>query len=184
MRELLDQLRREHASILAVLGVLERQVGIFAAAEHPDYELMQAALDYCLGFPERYHHPKEDMVFDGLVRRDPAAAAAFGDLRAAHARLTQSLLGFASALHAVVADAEVPRDDFVRRAADFIALQRQHILAEETRFFPVAAEALTAQDWRDIADTLTLTADPLGKAGASGDARFEALRREILQWQG
>jgi len=181
MAALLDQLRREHANIRGVLTVLERQVRAFAADAHPDYALMQAAVEYLGSFPEASHHPKEDLVFARLKARDPKALAAIGDLHGAHEKLKANLLEFAEALRAVVADAEIPRSALVHRAEAFLELQRRHMAMEEASFFPAVERTFNAADWEVVAMLLRPATDPLH--GAAGDARFDALRRDIMAWE-
>jgi len=181
MREVLDELRSEHKSIASVLNVLERQVRIFETGGRPDYELIEAAVEYFLGFPDRCHHPKEDLVFARLQQRDPDAALKMGDLAAAHVRLADNLRIFAAGLQAVVDEAELPRAAVVRWARSFIELQRQHLEMEEATFFPAAETALTPRDWSELAAELTEAPDPL--VHGDSKARFEALRRTILAWQ-
>lgn len=178
---ILDELRREHRNIEAVLGVLDRQVVKFEAGGKPDYELIASIVDYFLGATDRYHHAKEDMVFARLCERDAGAARAIGDLPVAHQELAVHLGTFAAGLRSVVGEAEVPREAFVHWARDFIELQRRHRAMEETDFFPAAERALTAQDWRELAAAMTRAPDPL--LGGAGDLRFDTLLRNILEWE-
>jgi hemerythrin-like domain-containing protein len=76
MTELLEILREEHRSIETLLGVLERELNIFDRAERPDYEVVQAVIEYFEDYPDCCHHPKEDVVFAKLKHRDPAASPA------------------------------------------------------------------------------------------------------------
>jgi hemerythrin-like domain-containing protein len=163
------------------LAALERQVRAFAQGEHPDYDLMQSAVEYCLDFPDVCHHPKEDKVFSRLSVRDAGAAGEVGDLRAAHVKLNESLRSFAAALRAVVEDQEIPRASFVHRAEAFIELQRQHMAMEEARFFPAAEKALDGKDWQAVSAMPGQAKDPLN--GRGGGERFDALQRDILAWE-
>jgi hemerythrin-like domain-containing protein len=181
MGEVLDELLREHKSVASVLNVLERQVQIFETGGRPDYELIEAAVEYFLGFPDRCHHPKEDLVFARLRQRDPDAARKVGDLAAAHVALAENLRIFAAGLQAVVDEAELPRAAVVRWARGFIELQRQHLAMEEAALFPAAEAALTPRDWSELAAAMTKAPDPL--VHGDPEARFEALRRNILAWQ-
>jgi hemerythrin-like domain-containing protein len=82
MTELLDILREEHRNIETLLRVLERELNIFDRAERPDYEVVQAVIDYFRDYPDRCHHPKEDVVFAKLKARDPAAVRTSSSLAA------------------------------------------------------------------------------------------------------
>jgi hemerythrin-like domain-containing protein len=180
MPEVLDELRQEHAGINGVLRVLERQAQAIETAGHPDLPLLDAVVDYFSGFPDRCHHPKEDMVYARLRERDPAAALSVGDLGAEHRRLAAQLHDFALGLAAMEGDAELSRTALARLARDFIALQRQHIAAEEKHFFPAAERALRLPDWRALETAMHRAPDPL--FADTYDRRFEALRRKIAAW--
>lgn len=180
MPEVLDELRREHVGISGVLRVLERQLRAIENAEHPDFDLLDAVVDYFSGFPERCHHPKEDMVYDQLRRRDPVVASVIGDLDAEHRKLAAQLRDFAAGLAAMKGEVELPRDALVTLAREFIALQRQHIAVEEAHFFPAAERALRPQDWQALAGAMQRSPDPL--FAGTYDRRFEALRQDIMAW--
>lgn len=180
MPEVLEELRREHAGISGVLRVLERQLRAIEDAEHPDFDLLDAVVEYFSGFPQRCHHPKEDMVYAQLRRRDPVVASAIGDLDAEHRKLAAQLHDFAAGLAAMEGEAELPRATIVSLARDFIALQRQHIADEETHFFPAAERALRSQDWMALAASVHRAPDPL--FAGTYDQRFDRLRQDIIAW--
>src|SRR5213083_2615040 len=80
MTQLLKTLREEHRNIEILLLILEQELNIFDRAERPDYEVVQAVISYFQEYPDRCHHPKEDVIFAKLKARDPAAVAGVGDL--------------------------------------------------------------------------------------------------------
>ena len=79
---IIDLLRQEHRNIEKLLLVLEEELRVFDRGERPDYEVVLAVIAYFQVYPDAYHHPQEDMVFEKLKARDPAAAAKIGDLTA------------------------------------------------------------------------------------------------------
>jgi hemerythrin-like domain-containing protein len=180
MPELLDEIRREHRSIAQVLGCLDRQISIFESGKHPDFDIIAAVLDYFEGFPDQYHHPKEDLLLARLSKRDPIAASVVGHLDKAHVELGENMRIFAAAVRAVLLDAELPRSAFVARARAFIDLQRSHLAMEEASFLPAAERALTAADWRELAASVPRRDDPLH--GRSAETKYESLRQNILAW--
>jgi hemerythrin-like domain-containing protein len=174
-------LRREHRNMATLLRALEWQVTEFENGKQPDYELVTAVLDYFLSFPDIYHHPKEELIFAALQLRDRESAQRIGDLGIAHQDLASRAREFATALRAVLDEAEMSRAAFARWARGFIEVQRRHIDVEEGAFFPAAEKALTAQDWADLGARMTAADDPL--LGGHVGERFEQLRRTILAWQ-
>ena len=180
MPKVLRALEEEHVAMGKLLDALERQLAVLEQGRVPDYDIIQGVMDYCLDYPDLHHHPKEDLVFERLAARDPAAAETVGDLLGEHAALGEGTRRFAAAIGNVLLEAEVPRDTLLGLARDFLGRYRHHIAMEDQRFFPAARTALTAEDWRAIEDQLTEGNDPL--FGSRPDRRFKALREEILRW--
>ena len=181
MHEILQVLRQEHGNIASLLDALEWQVREFDRGNAPDYDVIIAALEYFLGFPDAYHHPKEDLVFAKLRERDPAVLASIGDLSREHEELGTRAREFAAGLRAVLGEKGPPRKTFIQRAHRFIALQRQHLSREEASFFPAAERILTTEDWEDVKARMATGEDPL--FGTNVAVRFDRLRRMILTWQ-
>ena len=182
MSGLLSELRSEHKSITEVLGCLDHQIKRFANGQQPDFDVLRAALDYFEGFPERCHHPKEDLIFHRLCLRDEASARGIGDLAQAHRQLADNLRAFSTAIRDVLGEAELARDAVVGWARDFIDRQRKHLAMEETSFFPAAERVLSPEDWRELTAAVPRDLDPM--RGDSAESKYDALRSTILQWDG
>jgi hemerythrin-like domain-containing protein len=180
MTEVIGVLRREHANMAALVKTLEWQLAEFEAGATPDYDVIRGVIDYFLSFPDLYHHPKEDLVFAKLKERASDAAERIGDLRREHELLGARTRELSAALKAVLDEAHVPRQSFVRWARNFIDLQLRHMQMEETEFFPVALECLVDGDWKQLQAAMTAPEDPL--FGERVGERFEHLRKSILQW--
>ena len=175
----IEILRQEHRNIEKLLLVLERELSVFARGERPDYEVVHAVIAYFQVYPDVYHHPLEDIVFEKLKVRDPAAAANIGDLAADHRRGAERLRWVARAVEGVLADQELLRQNINDIVRDFIEQERRHIAMEERDFFPAAVKALQPLDWAEIASRLTDQRDPLFSVVV--EERFEVVRRHILQ---
>jgi hemerythrin-like domain-containing protein len=181
MTRLIDVLREEHRNIEKLLGVLEQELGVFDRRERPDYETLQAVVDYFAEYPARCHHPKEDMIVDVLKMRDPAAARAAGDIETDHRQEGERLRRLAETIENVRNGGELPRqavDDVVR---DFIAHERRHIEAEERALFPAAVKVLRPADWARIDARMSDARDPL--FNTTVEQKFRALAEKILQWE-
>ncbi|MGB7617242.1 MAG: hemerythrin domain-containing protein [Pseudolabrys sp.] len=99
MSRLIEILLEEHRNIEKLLHVLKQELDVFDRTESPDYEILQAVVEYLQDYPESYHHPKEDIVFEKLKLRDPSAVARIGDVEAEHQLETQRLRRFAQAIN-------------------------------------------------------------------------------------
>jgi hemerythrin-like domain-containing protein len=175
----IDILRQEHRNIEKLLLVLEPELGVFARGGRPDYEVVHAVIAYFQVYPDAYHHPLEDMVFEKLKARDSAAAAKIGDLAADHRRGAERLRRVAQAVESVLADRELLRQTISDIIRHFIEHERRHMAMEERDFFPAAVKALAPHDWTEIASCMTDQRNPLFSEVV--EERFEIVRRHVLQ---
>ena len=166
MSDVMTRLHEEHDNIGKLLQALEHQLAIFDSAQQPDYDVLSAIADYFVGFPDRCHHPKEDLIYRKMQEREPALRERLIDLEAEHGRI--------SAL-------EVSRGAFEQLGRHFLSEQRRHMQAEEVHFFPLAKETLTKEDWRAIEAQILQEEDPLFDREAGEE--FAVLRDNILSWE-
>jgi hemerythrin-like domain-containing protein len=176
---IIERLSQEHRNVEKLLSVLEHELEIFDRGDRPDYEVIRAIVSYFEVYPEVYHHPQEDLVFAKLRMRDPCAAVKIGDLLHEHQKGTERLRRVAHAVDSVLADREVLRQTVDTIIRDFIDRERHHMRMEERYFFPAALKVLEAQDWAEIASTLTPRNDPLFSDVT--EERFDTIRAHILR---
>jgi hemerythrin-like domain-containing protein len=181
MPKIIDILLEEHRNIEKLLHVLEQELEVFDHSEPPDYDILQAVIDYFQDYPESHHHPKEDIVFEKLKLRDPAVIDRIGDVEADHQLETRRLQRFAQAVRDIRAGGEYPRQSFHAVVREFIEHQRQHMHKEERLLFPAAVKALQQVDWADIDARMNERKDPL--FDGTTERKFDALRQTILRWE-
>jgi hemerythrin-like domain-containing protein len=181
MSNIIQILLEEHRNIDKLLLVLEHELEVFDRSEEPDYEILRAVIEYFQDYPENCHHPKEDVVFEKLKLRDPAAAARIGDAEAEHKIETQRLRRLVEAVEEILAGREFLRQAFHDVVFDFIKHQRQHMDKEERLLFPAAVQRLRPEDWVAIDTRLNDRKDPLFNSAI--ETKFQALQRTILRWQ-
>ncbi|MDD3650612.1 hemerythrin domain-containing protein [Immundisolibacter sp.] len=178
MHPLAKRLRDDHRHLQRVLAVLEAQMEALGRAEDVDFDLMLDAMTYITEFPNRLHHPVEDVLFDLLAKRDASAAAACREQIAEHERLFHDSAAFYGLLDAVqVDDATLPRDRLLADGRAFIEAQRAHLRREETELLPRAEQRLDTADWDRAALTAGQVDDPLD--ATTRPARYEALYRAL-----
>ena len=181
MSNIIQVLLEEHRNIDRLLLVLEHELEVFDRSEVPDYEILRAVIEYFQDYPEDCHHPKEDLVFEKLKMRDPAAADRVGDVEAEHEVETQRLRRLVEAVEAILAGRELLRKTFHEVVHDFIKHQRQHMDKEERLLFPAAVQRLRPEDWASIDSRVSDRKDPLFNGAI--ETKFQALQRTILRWE-
>lgn len=175
---IIEVLQREHRNIEKLLDVIEQELGVFDRGEHPDYEILGAAIDYFRNYPDTCHHPKEDLIYEKFKSRDPARAELVANLRAEHREGAARLRRAAHAIENVLNDQDLLRETVDRIVRDFVNGERKHIALEEREVFPAIVRALKSADWAEIALTL---ADRYGVPSQPlFEAQFSALSRNIL----
>ncbi len=181
MPETLHRLHDDHAIMDRLLNALDRQLDVFENGETPDYELIGGILDYCLQFPDRYHHPKEDAILERIKATAPEAAEALSVIEAEHAELAALTKRLSEIVHQVLLDQEIPRHLFSEAGRAFSGLYRRHIDWEESHFLPRAEALLSEADWRAVDQAFATAPDPLGPDAS--ESRYKRLREDLLRFE-
>lgn len=180
MAKILDHLRDDHRNMARLYDLIGRELRVFKTGEHPDYDLVKKIVDYCIDYPDKYHHPMEDLVFQRLTARHPAGAGTVGPLDDEHKKLAAFATRFSAALGNVLEDEQLPRDWFLEVANDFLSFSRRHMQMEEVLFFPTARKHLTAQDWAEI--EAAVEKEFGWTSGGDSPAPHAADYQEIMAW--
>lgn len=166
-------IREEHRSLAAVLHAL---LGILDdTARAPDPALLRAMLFYVEQFPERLHHPKEDLhLFTRLRQRTGECDALLAELEGQHAT---GAIRFGE-LRALLEGGDMTA--FAPAVRQFAQEQWAHMSAEETLVLPAASRHLSPADWHAVAEAFEANADPRFGTGES----FEGLASRLLELAG
>ena len=168
----------EHRAITAVIEALRHIVAeIGAGRMAPDHALLGALFNYIEQFPERLHHPKEDdFLFARLRVRRPDASPLLDGLFREHEIGREKFAELKAAWERFRADPAAlrPFADGVERYSHFHWL---HMRKEEDEVFPLAAQALTAEDWDSIDAAFASNNDPI--VGVPASKAFRELFRRL-----
>jgi hemerythrin-like domain-containing protein len=174
----------EHRAITAVLeGLRQLLADARAGKAAPDPALLGAMFHYVERFPERLHHPKEDdFLFAKLRLRRPDAAPLLDALHREHEIGRERFADLRGVYERYVADPSTLARfaDAVDRYAHF---HWKHMRREEDEVMPLAAQALTADDWAEIDAAFASNADPIVGVPARKTFR-ELYRRLAALWPG
>ncbi len=174
-----DKLQKAHADFAQLLGLLEVQIKLFHDGEQPDYNLMLDIFYYMTHYPDRFHHPKEDLAFARLAQRAPDTGAKVEELARLHRVIAESGARFLGQLDAALARAMLSRASVELPALEYITLYRGHMKMEERELFPVARVKLGDEDWADVNATVGSGQDPL--FGQTVEERYRAIHHQIVQ---
>lgn len=180
MNDIMKSLRTDHENMTILLDIFEHQLRIFEQGGSPDYEIIDSMLEYCLNYPDLYHHPKEDAIFRALKAKDAEVVRKMGDLETLHSELGELTRRLAAAVRQILLEHEIDRAAVVKLANEFVDKYRHHIEAEDTYFFPVAEDILDLEDWNAVDRDLKPLQEPL--FGPTATQEFQRLREAIMKW--
>ncbi|HVC11623.1 MAG TPA: hemerythrin domain-containing protein [Burkholderiales bacterium] len=167
----------EHVNFARLLDLLEGQIAVFHAGERPNYELMLDITSYLRHYPDRIHHPREDVAFARLVERDAGLRAQINRLAQEHRVLATAGGELLERLNEAIDEQVVTREAVEAAAATYLVYYRAHLAAEEKEILPRAAQLLTREDWAAVAAATPAGRDPL--FGDESEERYRELRRRI-----
>lgn len=173
--DILRALGDEHRYQLRLLKLLEKQVAALNLQQEADYEVMYGVMRYMTQYPDRFHHPKEDLVFDKVVRRDPASRAEVNALLEAHVQIIAQGAELLELIERSRADPDQADTRALRKSAHaYIGGLRRHMDIEMLRVFPRAQQVLRPEDWVDVDARMKPILDPV--FGETVAAEFQTLR--------
>ncbi len=167
----------EHKHFARLLDLLEQQVVAFHADDRPNFELMLDVIRYLRYFPDRHHHPREDVAFARLIKRDPEMKPLVDQLRQEHRVIAAAGTELLKYLEQVVDDVVVERAKVEAAAATYLVYYRRHLALEDRDIVPRAEQLLTREDWDAVMAAIPAGPDPL--FGEDFEPRYRELRRQI-----
>jgi hemerythrin-like domain-containing protein len=142
----------EHRALATVLCALR------AVADHggpPDFDRLRAMLFYLDDVPARVHHVTEsELLFPRIRERCPALRPVLDRLEAEHERGESAVRDLEHAVTAWHLMGDARRESFQLLARAFCTTYLGHMEVEENYVLPVAADFLTAADWRELEEEL------------------------------
>ncbi len=161
MSQVIAALERDHANIAKLLEILESEILAIEVGKTPDYALMQDIMRYMTQHSDRFHHPKEDLIFAQLLKRDPGVRADVEGLIEEHIVIGLAGQEFAGLLRRSGVDSVDVREQLGTSGIDYVRALREHMLREERKLFPLAMVVLTEKEWQVIDEAVSAIDDPL-----------------------
>lgn len=175
---LMKALRAEHRHMATVLQLFSEQLRSIEGGELVDTHVVYEIMDYIVNWPDRFHHPREDLIYARVAEVDPRAADDVDTLQRDH-DLT------AKHSRRVLRDIErwrlgkVSGTVVVKSGRDYIDHVYEHMNLEEKVVFPRIETTLTLQDWRELADDDELRAVANSIFGPQVQREFRNMSRKL-----
>lgn len=154
MTDIIQRLEQDHLNISKLLALLEKQTEHFARGEYTDYQIITDIMNYIVNYPDVYHHPHEEIIFDALKSKDKSTASLIDEITSEHAAMSAESAAILDEMIEIQGNAIFSREEIVTRLQKFIKNYHEHIRKEETGLFALAREKLGADDWQTVEDEI------------------------------
>jgi hemerythrin-like domain-containing protein len=174
---ILATLYAEHRYMGTLLRLLESQLELLEQDEPVDAQVLYESLHYMTEYPDAFHHPREDLVYQRAGELDPKLADSVDTLQREHDYLTE-LGGQALALIRSWQESAVDSAKLESAIRAYIDTLYGHMGAEEALVFPEIDRVLSAEDWAELEqeDILAPAPDPI--FGPKVDREYRNIARK------
>lgn len=175
---LMKALRAEHRHMGSVMQLFAAQLAAIEAGELVDTHVVYEIMHYMVTWPDRFHHPREDLIYARVAEVEPARADDVDTLQRDHdqtARRGQALLRDIERWR----EGGVPATAVIKNGRAYIDHIHEHMNIEEKVFFPKIEAALSWQDWRDLAEDDQLKAVTESVFGPRVQREFRNMARKL-----
>ena len=192
----LTTLYAEHRYMATLMKLLADQLDAVEQGEEVEAHVLFESLHYMTHFPDAFHHPREDMVYQRAAELNSDLADSVDTLQREHDYIAE--LG-TKTLHEVERwqAGGIKAGRAIKLCREYIDAIYRHMNVEEKLIFPQIEELLTPEDWRDLEqeDLINPVADPVFGPRVSREYRNlarkarRALRRGVedatlVEWVG
>jgi hemerythrin-like domain-containing protein len=175
---LMKALRAEHRHMASVMQLFGAQLAAIEAGELVDTHVVYEIMHYMVTWPDRFHHPREDLIYARVAELEPARADDVDTLQRDHdhtARRGRAVLRDIERWRL----GEVPGTVIIKSGRAYIDHIHEHMNLEEKLFFPQIEAVLSLQDWRELADDDQLKAVTESVFGPKVQREFRNMARKL-----
>ncbi len=172
--ELLSELRLDHRNMAVLLNLLQDEVERMQQDDDADFELAHDIMRYMTVYSDAIHHPREDLVYAGLLAAQPQLAEGLEAVEEQHRELADLGSRLRGDIEAVLAGNAVTRERVTADTRNYLHRLRQHMAWEEEDLFRRIDDLA---DSLEIDDTHLKANDPV--FGEHREAAFSGLYAAI-----
>ena len=182
MNALLERLTSDHANFIRLMYCFRQQLAFLEddQGDNDDFDvnLILDILDYINTYPNHWHHPIEDVIFDYVLQKSDQGRDVVSMLKEQHQQIEQLTQRLESEFQKVAIDSTVPVETLLGLGNQYLNLQIEHLEAEENQIFPLIDDVLEERDWQKIEESTDDIKDPL--FGSSIEKVYENLLDTII----
>ncbi len=175
---LVKTLLAEHRHIASVMQLFSGQLKAIEAGQRVDTHVVYEIMDYMVTWPDRFHHPREDLIYGRVAELDASAGDNVDSLQRDHDHMARSGREVLRNIQQW-RDGEVSGKVLVDSGRAYVDHMYEHMNSEEKLVFPQIMDVLAAGDWLELEqdDQLRPVADPV--FGAQVQREFRNMARKL-----
>jgi hemerythrin-like domain-containing protein len=175
---MMKALRAEHRHIATVMQLFADQLKSIENGQLVDTHVVYEIMDYMVTWPDRYHHPREDLIYGRVAEIDARAADEVDTLQRDHDRTAVRGREILKAIERW-REGEGSGAAVAKSGRAYIDHMYEHMNVEEKVVFPHIESVLSLQDWRELAEDDQLRAVPDPVFGTRVQREFRNLARKL-----
>lgn len=162
MPAFLKTLREEHSYFSSLLQIVSEQRKFIADGNEVDFQILQDALRYLSEYPEDYHHPREDLLFDRLQSKvGQRSGKMLTSLLRGHEQIHKESIRLYFTVMRANNGEDVRRSKLAEDLGFFVDAYDKHMRDEDDVIFRRALEVLDKDDWEALDEGMEKVEDPL-----------------------
>ena len=173
----------EHQSLAAIIHAIRYMIKEIGDGKlEPDYALLEAMVKYLDDYPEKFHHPREDVyLFEPLMARTKEGAEVLAHLAGEHQAAEARIKKLERALENYRKGQGEGFAGFSAAFDEYAEFYRYHMMTEEREVLPLLYKHLTTEDWERANAGFAAARDPMGGTRtASSAADFAAIFSKLV----
>lgn len=169
MHPVMERLHEDHRNVARLLDFMDEHL----TGETLNDIVLHEIMLYLVQYPDAFHHPRENRVFERLLMRDASMREPIRKLENEHQQLAATGIKLEQQLRERLSGQNIPAEETCRLLSEYIDLHRKHMYLEESTALPMAKLLLTDADWRAIETDIRWREDPM--FGPAADQSYQTV---------
>lgn len=163
MHRIQRQLHTDHSHLLRLLECFSHEIDCydFDSQRSADLDIILSALDYIQTYPDKWHHPAEDIIFNRLLKKNVKESSLIEQLQNEHQEIISATKKVQELFNNVAEDCIVSADELLTQSRDYVKLQKKHLEKEIEHVYPLMNSMFSENEWREIEKEIRMQNDPL-----------------------
>ena len=160
----LDSLYKDHDNLRKVLYLFEQLVIDIYRGNSQDYQSLQRILVYIQEYPDRVHHPAEDVMFAVILSNASCTRKYREDINTLmrdHSEIEGMTRKAIAAVESQLVSSQPDISGIGTHLSTLLNRQRSHLLFEEMNIYPFIEDYLDEEDWDQVSALYSSDEDPL-----------------------